>query len=63
MNQVKKRTKNQKDEQRHANAQAFNEGFQMGYKEGYNHALRELQNNNNAETDRLTPSIQDMSEL
>ena len=58
---MKKRTKNQKDEQRHAAAQAFNEGFQMGYKEGYNYALRELQNNNNADTNRQPPSVQDMS--
>jgi hypothetical protein len=52
---MKKRTKHQKEEQRHLAAQAFNEGFQMGYKEGYNHALRELQDDKHSKTDRPTP--------
>jgi flagellar biosynthesis/type III secretory pathway protein FliH len=52
---MKKRTKNEKEEQRHAIAQAFNEGFQMGYKEGEKNALRQLQDNNNSNTDRPTP--------
>jgi hypothetical protein len=47
---MKKRTKNQKEEQRQIQANAFNEGFQMGYKEGEKNALRKLQDNNNTKT-------------
>jgi flagellar biosynthesis/type III secretory pathway protein FliH len=52
---MKKRTKHEKEEQRHAIAQAFNEGFQMGYKEGEKNALRKLQDDSDSKTDRPTP--------
>lgn len=51
---MKKRSKNQKEEQRHLEANAFNEGFQMGFaqgkKVGETDALRKLQNNVDAKT-------------
>jgi flagellar biosynthesis/type III secretory pathway protein FliH len=64
---MKKRTKNQKEEQRHANAQAFSEGFQMGFTQGKKvgeaDALRKLQNNNTDNANRPAPSLSDLPKL
>jgi flagellar biosynthesis/type III secretory pathway protein FliH len=44
-------------------AQAYNEGYQLGYKAGEKDALRKLQNNNNAETNRQPSVVSDVPKL